>query len=206
MGRATIPSKQKNVAYHDEVMDQCRAAAPLQTHHTTFSRRDVTNIVICIVDRLRADKSLPVQIRVYKSLRLWSFYVDMEESIGTVESTKAVYDKILELKIANPQIIVNYANFLEENKFFEESYKVYERGIDLFGYPIAFELWNTYLLKFINRFVSSSSAFCGTRTCAIWAMYMGDEEKLYLKELILIEPFYLLFTGWNETRASQRSV
>lgn len=99
---------------------------------------------------------MPVQVRVYKSLRLWSFYVDLEESVGTVESTKAVYDKILEIKIANPQIIVNYANFLEENKFFEDSYKVYERGIDLFGYPIAFELWNIYLLKFIERYVSFS--------------------------------------------------
>jgi pre-mRNA-splicing factor SYF1 len=35
-----------------------------------------------------------------------------------------VYDKILELRIANAQIIVNYAQFLEENKYFEESFKV----------------------------------------------------------------------------------
>jgi len=35
-----------------------------------------------------------------------------------------VYDKILELRIANAQIIVNYAAFLEENKYFEESFKV----------------------------------------------------------------------------------
>ena len=48
----------------------------------------------------------------------------MEESIGSVESTKAVYDKIMELKIANAQVIVNYAAFLEENKYFEESFKV----------------------------------------------------------------------------------
>jgi pre-mRNA-splicing factor SYF1 len=50
--------------------------------------------------------------------------VDLEESLGTVESTKNVYDKILELKIANAQIIVNYAAFLEENKYFEDSFKV----------------------------------------------------------------------------------
>jgi len=49
--------------------------------------------------------------------------VDLEESIGTVETTKMVYDKILELRIANAQIIVNYAAFLEENKYFEESFK-----------------------------------------------------------------------------------
>ena len=50
--------------------------------------------------------------------------MDLEESLGSVESTKAVYDKILELRIANAQIIVNYAAFLEENKYFEESFKV----------------------------------------------------------------------------------
>jgi pre-mRNA-splicing factor SYF1 len=32
--------------------------------------------------------------------------------------------------------------------------KVYERGIDLFQYPVAFELWNIYLSKFIDRYVS----------------------------------------------------
>lgn len=30
----------------------------------------------------------------------------------------------MELKIANAQVIVNYAAFLEENKYFEESFKV----------------------------------------------------------------------------------
>lgn len=69
-------------------------------------------------------QALSAQARLFKSLKLWSFYVDLEESIGTVESTKAVYDKVLELRIANAQIIVNYAAFLEENKYFEESFKV----------------------------------------------------------------------------------
>lgn len=69
-------------------------------------------------------QALPVQARLFKSLKLWSFYVDLEESLGTVESTKAVYDKILELRIANAQVIVNFAAFLEENKYYEESFKV----------------------------------------------------------------------------------
>lgn len=47
----------------------------------------------------------------FKSLKLWLFYVDPEESLGTMESTKSVYDEILELKIINAQIIVNYAAF-----------------------------------------------------------------------------------------------
>lgn len=98
------------------------------------------------------DPSLPVQARLFKSLKLWSFYVDLEESIGDVETSKAVYDKILELRIANAQIIVNYAAFLEENKYFEESFKVYEKGVELFTYPVAFEIWNIYLAKFVKRY------------------------------------------------------
>ncbi|KAL7424970.1 pre-mRNA-splicing factor syf1 [Cryptotrichosporon argae] len=96
--------------------------------------------------------SLPPQARLFKSLKLWSFYSDLEESIGSVDATKAVYDKITELKIANAQVIVNYAGFLEENKYFEESFKVYERGIELFHFPVAFELWNIYLSKFVKRY------------------------------------------------------
>ncbi|TFK42751.1 spliceosome complex protein [Crucibulum laeve] len=98
------------------------------------------------------DHTLSAQARLFKSLKLWSFYVDLEESIGTVESTKAVYDKILELRIANAQIIVNYAAFLEENKYFEESFKVYERGVELFTFPVSFEIWNIYLSKFVKRY------------------------------------------------------
>ena len=36
----------------------------------------------------------------------------------------------MELKIANAQVIVNYAAFLEENKYFEESFKVGCEGIE----------------------------------------------------------------------------
>jgi pre-mRNA-splicing factor SYF1 len=100
------------------------------------------------------DESLPVQQRVFKSLQLWSFYIDLEESVGTVQSTKDVYNKVMELRIANPQVVVNYATFLEEHQYFEEAFKVYERGIDLFGWPIAFELWNIYLPRFMDRYVS----------------------------------------------------
>lgn len=40
------------------------------------------------------------------------------------QSTKAVYDRIIDLRIATPQIIINYAMFLEEHNYFEESFKV----------------------------------------------------------------------------------
>lgn len=97
------------------------------------------------------DETLSPQQRVHKSWKLWSFYVDLVESVSTLEETRKVYERIFELRIATPQTVVNYANLLEENKYFEESFKIYERGLDLFSYPVAFEIWNLYLTKAVDR-------------------------------------------------------
>lgn len=97
------------------------------------------------------DETLSPQQRVHKSWKLWSFYVDLVESDATLEETRKVYERIFELRIATPQTVVNYANLLEEHKYFEDSFKVYERGLDLFSYPVAFELWNLYLTKAVDR-------------------------------------------------------
>ncbi|KAF2739081.1 pre-mRNA-splicing factor syf1 [Polyplosphaeria fusca] len=97
------------------------------------------------------DESLSPQQRVHKSWKLWSFYVDLVESVSTLDETRKVYDRIFELRIATPQTVVNYANLLEENQYYEDCFKVYERGLDLFSYPVAFELWNLYLSKAVDR-------------------------------------------------------
>ncbi|KAJ5527226.1 hypothetical protein N7451_003818 [Penicillium sp. IBT 35674x] len=97
------------------------------------------------------DETLSPQQRVHKSWKLWSFYVDLVESVSSLDETRKVYERIFELRIATPQTVVNYANLLEENDYFEDSFKVYERGLDLFSYPVAFELWNLYLTKAVDR-------------------------------------------------------
>lgn len=100
------------------------------------------------------DETLSPQQRVHKSWKLWSFYVDLVESVSSLDETKKVYERIFELRIATPQTVVNYSNLLEENGYFEESFKIYERGLDLFTYPVAFELWNLYLTKAVDRKIS----------------------------------------------------
>lgn len=100
------------------------------------------------------DETLSPQQRVHKSWKLWSFYVDLVESVSSLDETKKVYERIFELRIATPQTVVNYANLLEEHKYYEESFKIYERGLDLFSYPVAFELWNLYLTKAVDRKIS----------------------------------------------------
>ncbi|KAK9815714.1 hypothetical protein WJX72_008451 [[Myrmecia] bisecta] len=99
-----------------------------------------------------AEREGPVQARLYRSLKLWNFYCDLEESLGTLESTRAVYDRILELRIATPQIVLNYALFLQEAKHWEESFRVYERGIAAFKYPHVKDIWQAYLSQFVQRY------------------------------------------------------
>lgn len=98
------------------------------------------------------DDKEPVQARVHRSLKVWSMYADLEESFGTFKSCKAVYDRIIDLKIATPQIIINYGLFLEEHNYFEEAFRAYEKGISLFKWPNVYDIWNTYLTKFLNRY------------------------------------------------------
>merc|ERR1740128_808332 len=98
------------------------------------------------------DDAETVQMRLHKSLKIWSLYADLEESFGTFKSTKAVYDRILDLKIATPQIIINYGLFLKENNYFEEAFKAYEKGISLFKWPNVYDIWNTYLSEFLARY------------------------------------------------------
>lgn len=135
--------------------------AEMELRHKNFKgalelmRRATAEPSVEVKRRVAADGNEPVQMRIHKSLRLWTFYVDLEESLGTLESTRAVYERILDLKIATPQIIINYAMLLEDQKYFEDAFKVYERGVKIFKYPHVKDIWVTYLSKFVKRYGKS---------------------------------------------------
>lgn len=135
--------------------------AEMELRHKNFKgalelmRRATAEPSVEVKRRVAADGNEPVQIKIHKSLRLWTFYVDLEESLGNLESTRAVYERILDLRIATPQIIINYAMLLEDHKYFEDAFKVYERGVKVFKYPHAKDIWVTYLSKFVKRYGKS---------------------------------------------------
>lgn len=94
-----------------------------------------------------------------RSLRLWNLLFDMEESLGTIQTTKDAYDRALEWKVATPSHVLNYASFLKEKKYFEESFAAYERGLGLFPSPHAgaILLWKNYLTDFLERYEGSKT-------------------------------------------------
>ena len=97
-------------------------------------------------------QTLPVRGRLYKSIKLWTFYADLEESLGTLESTRVAYDRIFDLQIATPQTVLNYAHLLEDHKLFDESFRIYERGVNMFCFPFSGEIWMVYLKRFLEHF------------------------------------------------------
>lgn len=85
----------------------------IQTSAFLFSCAVVLSADLCALLTVAADGHEPVQMKLHKSLKLWTFYVDLEESLGNLDSTRDVYERILDLRIATPQIIINYAMLLE---------------------------------------------------------------------------------------------
>ncbi|KAH0691442.1 hypothetical protein KY289_018800 [Solanum tuberosum] len=135
--------------------------AEMELRHRNFKgalelmRRATAEPTVEVKRRVAADGYEPVQIKLHKSLRLWLLFVDLEESLGSLESTRVVYERILDLRIATPQIIINYAVLLEDHKYFEDAFKVYERGVKIFKYPHVKDIWDTYLSKFVKRYGKS---------------------------------------------------
>lgn len=168
--------------------------AEMELRHKNFKgalelmRRATAEPSVEVKRRVAADGNEPVQIKLHKSLRLWTFYVDLEESLGTLESTRAVYERILDLRIATPQIIINYAMLLEDNKYFEDAFKVYERGVKIFKYPHVKDIWVTYLSKFVKRY--GKSKLERSRELFEHAVEMAPAE--------VVKPLYLQYAKLEE--------
>ncbi len=81
-------------------------------------------------------------MNVTVSGRLWTLYADLAESLSKgFASMRAIYNKVMGMKIVTPKIVLNYANLMEEQGDLEGMFKVYERGIALFDWPHVFDLW-----------------------------------------------------------------
>merc|ERR1719516_343694 len=128
------------------------------------------------------DQAETVQMRLHKSLKVWSLYADLEESFGTFKSTKAVYDRVLDLRIATPQIIINYGLFLKENNYFEEAFKAYDKGISLFKWPNVYDIWNTYLSEFLARYGGSKLE----RTRDLFEQCLDECPEQFAKNIFLL--------------------
>jgi pre-mRNA-splicing factor SYF1 len=73
-------------------------------------------------------------------------------NLGTSETIKQAFRRCIDLKVASPFIMISFANYLEKNSFYEESFKVYENALNMFHWPTVYEIWILYLNKFVTRY------------------------------------------------------
>jgi len=98
------------------------------------------------------ESDMKVQERVYRSSKLWALRLDLEESLSSADDVRDAYTAVMDLKVATVQMILNYSSYLKDEGYFEDSFKVYERGIALFKYPHVKDIWTAYLNDFIARY------------------------------------------------------
>jgi len=135
-----------------------------------------------------------IQGRLYKSKRLWSFYVDLEESLGTLTTTRAAYDRMMKIKVATTRTILNYADLLRENKYFEDSFKVYEKGLVMFSWPHLKDIWLAYLTNFVQRYKGKKLE----RARDLFEQALQGVPAEHAK------PFYLLYAQLEEKHGLMR--
>ena len=118
---------------------------------TTTSSSSSSSELIDTSSSINSNKTSSLAI-VYKNVKIWNLYLDLEESIGTIDTCRSAYERVIDIKVATPQMMLNYASYLEEKQYFDDSFRVYEKAVTMFVFPQLRVIWLTYFDKFIARF------------------------------------------------------
>jgi len=132
---------------------QCYAAwIEMELRHENWD--EALSIARRSVAHVPPSNSTKVTKGLIRSMRLWNLLLDLEESLGAIQTCKDAYNRLLELKVATPVHVLNFASFLLDKKYFEESFTAYERGLDMFSFPHPGGklLWKEYLNAFDKRY------------------------------------------------------
>jgi len=73
---------------------------------------------------------------------------------------------------------------LQDNKHFEDAFRVYEKGVALFKYPHVRDIWKTYLERFVER-------YSGTKLERARDLYKQALSQVCTILFLLSSPSYL---------------
>lgn len=105
------------------------------------------------------DSSLSVQLRLFKSAALWSFYLDLLRAMvdslpdATIYDKMSVaYDKMMELRIITLQMLSEYTDFLRERRELDRCSAVYELALRSFSSAEAqYHIWKKRLTEMLQN-------------------------------------------------------
>jgi pre-mRNA-splicing factor SYF1 len=138
----------------------------------------------------------PAQALVYKDTRLWGLLADLQESVGSLDAVRAVYDRMLQLRVMTPAALLNYTALLEGARFYEEAFRAYEKGVAAFPYPAVAPVWVAYLRRFTDR-------YGGAKLERARDLF---EQALAATPAEFLRPLFLLYAQYEERVGTPRAL
>lgn len=145
-------------------------------------------------------KHYKAQLKTYKSLKLWSFYLDLIESTDDIDRTIKAYDTFLNTSGAvTPLIVVNYCNFLQANQYFSKVFQVFENAISKFrSWEVKIELYIIYLKLLIKRYNDTFEEDESASFALKERIRDTFEVALDGCPILLIDKLYLMYIKFEE--------
>ncbi|QBM87539.1 pre-mRNA-splicing factor SYF1 [Metschnikowia aff. pulcherrima] len=163
-----------NVIFSHAVALQFKTAAELAEIYIawtemifTVSDEDALNhieLVLLIPEDAIVEKNenrkKSVHDEIPRNTHLWAFYIDIlksmieegEDNLEIYQKLGTAYKRLLSLKIISLRLLLDYAEFVAQQKGLEQSYAVYEAGIQSFSSPQAqYHIWVLYIDKFMQK-------------------------------------------------------
>lgn len=147
------------------------------------------------------DENLSVHMKLFKSIRLWSLYLDLLENCEDFDNVCKGYEDAIELKVINGVLIINYCQYLEEKGYIEKSFSIFERGLGMFNGESRSILYCIYLNKILQYWDKLNWDIERVREVFEEGLeYYKDEEVFKRKNL---KQVYILYSEWEKKYGSK---
>ncbi|KJP88707.1 hypothetical protein AK88_01588 [Plasmodium fragile] len=128
------------------------------------------------------------------NIKLACLVLDLEINYGTIETCINLFDLLYHKKIITVRMVLSFANYLYENKYFYECFKTYEKAISIFHYPYLYPVYVHYINKYVERYKDKNISY--VRELYKQAIYGVDEKTFIPKEFAKI--IFLMYASFEE--------
>ncbi|ANQ10943.1 Uncharacterized protein PCOAH_00053110 [Plasmodium coatneyi] len=139
-------------------------------------------------------RSLNQNFSLLNNVKLACLILDLEINYGTIETSINLFDMLYHKKIITVKMVLSFANYLYENKYFYECFKTYEKAISIFHYPYLYPVYVHYISKYVERYKDKNISY--VRELYKQAIYGVDEKTFIPKEFAKI--VFLMYASFEE--------
>ncbi|GAW83734.1 pre-mRNA-splicing factor SYF1 [Plasmodium gonderi] len=120
---------------------------------------------------------LNANFNLLNNIKLSCLILDMELNYGTIETSINLFDLLYHSKNITVKMVLSFANYLYEHKYYNECFKTYEKAISIFQYPYLYPIYVHYIRKYVDRYKDKNIAY--VRELFKQAIY-GIDNRTYL--------------------------